>query len=53
MLVYHVTLPEIKISDADAYLTLNVKVRDPYGKVVTVKNSKVTKTFADDVYTRL
>ena len=46
-----VTLPEIKISDADAYLTLNVKVRDPYGKVVTVKNSKVTKTFADDVYT--
>lgn len=46
-----VTLPEIKIADADAYLTLNVKVRDPYGKVVTVKNSKVTKTFESDKYT--
>lgn len=45
-----ITLPEVSISDADAFLTLNVKVRDPYGKVVTVKNSKISKTFESEKY---
>ena len=46
-----ITLPEVKISDKDAYLTVNVKVRDPYGKVVSLKNTNQTPSKAGNIYT--